>query len=530
MDARAGEAGTGGMREQEETIRLLSLPETFGVDRVETVETHASLVFLAGDRAVKLKRAVRYPYLDYSTRDRRREACEAELAINRGFAPDLYLGVEAVTRGADLRLRLGGVGTPEDWVVVMRRFASDTQFDRLADRGALTPGLMRELADTIAACHRMAEPREGDGGAAGIAQAIELAVEGMREAADTGLDPDAVAAWATRARAALEGQAALLEARRRAGKVRACHGDLHLRNICLLEGRPTPFDAIEFDPHLSSIDVLYDLAFLLMDLHGRGLDGLGNALFNRYLDQADEAGGLAALPLFLSLRAGIRAAVAGAARGAAPEQARGFGAEAVRYLGLAAALLEDGDPAGLVAIGGASGTGKSTLAYALAPLLGRAPGARVLRTDVLRKRAAGVPIESRLPAESYTEAAQAATYAALAAEARVCLDGGQAVIADAVFVPKGAAGIERVAREAGVAFQGLFLVADEAVLLRRVAARSGDASDATEAVVRAQMTAPSPPPPGWAVIEAGGDPAAVLEAARAGLGRLTPSPCGRGSG
>ena len=520
-----------GQGEQDETVALLSRPDTYGVDAVEIVETHISRVFLAGDRAYKLKKAVRFSYLDYSTPELRLAACRAELAVNRCFAPGLYLRVAPVTRRPDGALALGGEGPAADWVLVMRRFDQQLQLDRVAERGGLTPALARMLADRIAEVHAGAETRFEHGGASGLRRALDVTVENLRLAAtagpDTGatLDRAAVEEWAAQARRALQGNAELLDSRRLAGRVRACHGDLHLRNICVLDGRPTPFDAIEFDPALSCIDVLYDLAFLLMDLHGRGFGPAANAVFNRYLDLRDEVDGLQALPLFMSLRAAIRAQVTAAAcrsrPGPAVADVEVRAAEAARYLALAHELLAAA-PARLVAIGGLSGSGKTTLAYRLAPTLGRPPGARVVRSDVLRKRAAGLAPEARLPPDAYTAASRAAVYGALEAEARLCLTAGQAVVADAVF-GGGAerSAIEGVARSCAVPFDGLWLEAPLDVLAARVAARTGDASDATPEVVRAQHAAldgPGSAAAGWRVIAAAGDAAATERAARAALG------------
>ena len=519
-----------GESEQDKTVALLSRPNTYGVDAVELVETHISRVFLAGDRAYKLKKAVRFSYLDYSTPELRLAACRAELAVNRRFAPGLYLRVAPVARRPGGALALDGEGPAADWVLVMRRFDQEAQLDRVAERGGLSPEMARLLAGRIAEVHAAAETRPEHGGASGLRRALDLTVENLRLAAtagqDTGaiLDPAAVEEWAARARRALQGNAELLDGRRFAGRVRACHGDLHLRNVCVLDGWPTPFDAIEFDPALSCIDVLYDLAFLLMDLWMRGFGPAANAVFNRYLDLRDEAGGLPALPLFMSLRAAIRAQVTAAAcRGRSGPPAADAGAraaEAARYLASARELLAAA-PARLVAIGGLSGSGKTTVAYRLAPTLGRPPGARVVRSDVLRTRAAGLAPEARLPSEAYTAPVRAAVYGALEAEARLCLTAGQAVVADAVF----GGGAERsaiagVARSCAVPFDGLWLQAPLDVLAARVAARTGDASDATPEVVRAQCAAlgeAGPAPAGWRGVVAAGDAAATERVARAAL-------------
>jgi hypothetical protein len=297
--------------------------------------------------------------------------------------------------------------------------------------------------------------------------------------------------------------------------VRRCHGDLHLRNICLVDGKPTLFDPIEFSDELATIDVLYDLAFLLMDLHHRGHDELGNRVLNRYLDRTEDQGGLAALPLFLSLRAGIRAHVAAAAatRQSSAEKAAALAEESRAYLKLAIELLSPRAPS-LVAIGGLSGTGKTSLAYALAPALGPVPGARILRSDVLRKRSFGVSPETRLPAAAYEPAMSERVYRMLSAEAAETLAGGYAVLADAVFLrPEERQAIGEVARSKGVAFTGLWLEAAPESLARRIEGREQDASDADVEVMRRQA-ALDPGPIGWRRIDAGGGIEHTVEQAR----------------
>ncbi len=504
--------------QQDEVYALLSGPETYGVDHVDRIETHASIVFLAGERAYKLKKAVRYSYLDYSTRDKRKAACEAELAINWRFAPQLYLAVEPIVRASDGRPQLGGIGEALDWVLVMRRFDQSVQFDHMAERNALTPELMLALADRIVEVHEATEARRDYGGAQGLRAAIEGSRDNLRLAIEQGLASAEVEEWLERAMAAHARLAPLLERRRLAGKVRACHGDLHLQNICLFEGRPTLFDAIEFDPAISTIDPLYDLAFLLMDLHHRGLDVHGNLVFNRYLDRRDEADGLAALPLFISVRAAIRAQVTAAA--ARQRHDRRDPAvlmkQARSYLRLALESLATPSPR-LVAIGGFSGTGKSTLAYRLAHSIGRAPGARVLRSDVLRKRLAGVKESSPLPQQFYTPEAHAAVYRCLEEEARTCLAGGCPVILDAVW----GQGSEREAlaalvRDMGVPFAGLWLEAPRDLLEKRIRARKSDASDATVEVLHRQL-ALGESPEDWRKLDAAGSPEEMAKAALAVL-------------
>ncbi|WP_029008132.1 AAA family ATPase [Azospirillum halopraeferens] len=499
---------------QDAVIAFLEDPGTHGGQPVERIDTHGAIVFLAGDRALKLKRAVRFPYMDFSTRERRRAACEAELALNRRTAPDLYRAVEPVVRRSDGTLATGGSGAVLDWVVVMHRFDGDRLFDRMAGRGALTPDLMRHLADAIAAFHAAAPERRDAGGAAAMAAVSDGNLAELAQSPAL-FPPPLVDRLAAASRTALARHGALMDARRDAGRVRHCHGDLHLRNIVLHDGRPTLFDCIEFDDSLAVVDVLYDLAFLLMDLDHRGLRPLGNAVLNRYLEVTGEHGGLALLPLFLSVRAAVRAKVDAAAAAAQEdgERAAGLRADARRYLEQALASLEPPPPR-LVAVGGLSGTGKTTVARGLAPAIGPAPGAVVLRSDVLRKRLHGVAETTRLPPEAYTPAATAAVYAAIADAAAAALAAGHAVVADAVYArPEERQAIAAVAAAAGVPFHGVWLEAPAPVREQRVTGRCGDASDATAEVVHRQESY-DPGPLDWVPVAAGGDPAAVLDAAR----------------
>lgn len=478
------------VEDQSEAIAFLSRPDAFGAAgaEVERVETHISEIFLIGDRAYKLKRAVRLPYLDFSTAELRRAACESEVAVNRRTAPGMYLGVVPLVRGADRALRLGGDGRPVDWLVEMTRFDQDTLFDRLARAGTLDRPMMEDLAEVIARFHRLAERCPDGGGRAVMAMVIDSNARTFAEFAAGVLDAAKVARLDTLSRQTLDGCAGLLDARRDAGSVRHCHGDLHLRNICLLDGEPTLFDGIEFNDAFTRIDVFYDLAFLLMDLDHRDLGGLANIVVNRYLDVTEDVGGLAALPLFLAVRAAIRAHVdaASAASLSDPAQAAQLGREAAVYLDAALAYLAPPPPR-LVAVGGFSGTGKSYLARQVAPAIGAAPGARLVRSDIIRKRLAGVHFLTRLGDDGYTADMTRRTYRGLCDEARATLRTGHSVIADAVFArPAQRDAIAAVAADAGVPFQGLWLEAPSEVRAGRIGGRGRDASDATRDLVHHQ--------------------------------------------
>jgi hypothetical protein len=477
--------------DQSETVGFLSRPDTYGggVADVERIETHISVVFLAGERALKLKRAVRFPYLDFSTPALRHHFCQVEFETNRRTAPELYLGVVPVVRTASGGLGLGGPGEPVDWLVEMARFDQAMLFDRLATEGRLDRFVVESVADAIARFHAGAEPRRGAADRALIGGIIDGNRRAFVECGAGCVDLGAVERLTAAAGRALEAAGDLIDRRSGTGFVRHCHGDLHLRNIVIHGGRPVLFDAIEFSPTLAEIDVLYDLAFLVMDLDFRALRLLASILLNRYLDNSGDDGGLAAMPLFLSMRAAIRSHVdAAAAATLAPgEEAERLAAAARRYLELALDYLVV-RPRRLIAIGGLSGSGKSRLARHLAPLVGGAPGARIVRTDCTRKRLAGVPLTARLASSQYGPEAARRTYAALLDDARKALAGGQSVIADGVFArPEERAAIEEVAVECGVPFHGLWLDARPQALEERVIRRRHNVSDATAGVVRMQL-------------------------------------------
>jgi aminoglycoside phosphotransferase family enzyme/predicted kinase len=474
---------------QQETLAFLSKAPSYGLTGpVERIDTHAAIVFLVGDRAYKVKRAIRYPYLDYSTVELRRQACEAELILNRRTAPDLYLHVCAVCKSADGRLGFGLAGEPVDWLVVMRRFDQNCLFDRMADQRRLTSPLLRNLTDEIVRFHAQAEVMRDRHSAEGIRSVIEANRVSMLQVPDI-LPITRAESLYERSMTSLAEIAALLDRRASGGHVRRCHGDLHLRNICLLDQRPTLFDCIEFSDAIACIDVLYDLAFLLMDLWHRDLRNEANAVFNRYLDSTDETDGLAAIPLFISLRAAIRAHVEASAASMQPnaEEVQRKTHVARTYLALAEDALQR-HPARLIAVGGLSGTGKSTLAQAIAPVLIEAPGARILRSDIIRKLLHGISPETRLPESAYTKDSNADVYRVLCRQSADTLAANFPVIADAVFSnPDERDAIERVAFDAGIDFAGLWLEAPPEQLARRLDQRSGDASDATVKVMWQQL-------------------------------------------
>ena len=476
--------------DQTRTIEFLARPETLGdgSTTVERAETHISVVFIGRERVLKLKRAVKFPFLDFSTAEARREACEAEVRINRRTAPRLYRGVLPVTRTADGGLELDGDGEAVDWVIDMVAFEQSTLFDRQARRGVLDRSVMESLAAIIAEFHQDAEVRDDLGGSAGIGSTLGSNEATLAQASEGVLDMEAVARLNAQSREALERVAPLLDARKAAGKVRRCHGDLHLRNIFLYDGRPTLFDAIEFNEGFAVIDVLYDLSFLLMDLDVRDLRRLSSMVFNRYLDTTGDIDGLAAMPLFLAMRATIRAFVNAAASHAVDDAGKKaeMGEEARAYLNRALGYLNPPAPR-VVAVGGLSGSGKSRLAREIAGYVGAAPGARVVRSDVVRKRLAGVDPLTRLGPDGYSAEMSKRTYDAVFDEARAVVATGHSAILDVVFADQALRErAEALAGELGVPFNGLWLEAPPEVMEMRVTKRRNNVSDADVSVLRRQ--------------------------------------------
>ena len=435
-------------------------------------ETHISAVFIGNDTVWKLKKAVRMPFLDFSTLDSRAHFLRRELELNRPAAPAIYRDVVAVSRRPDGSLELGG-DNPIDWVLRMAPVPAGDFLDVIASQGALPPRLLDALGDCVAAYHCGLAPVPNWDSAGSL---LRITEGNVASAMAAGLPAGAISAWQQKMVAAIDAARLWLSDRAATGCVRRCHGDLHLGNLCLWEAKPVPFDALEFDEALATIDVAYDLAFLLMDLDRRLGPRTGRAAANRVMNRYVARTGdicVLGLQLFLSQRAMIRAHVLQSMQG-----------DGGSYLAAAQDYLEPVPPI-VVAIGGLQGTGKSTLSRALAPGLGLAPGALIVRSDEVRKRLHGAEPETRLTEAAYTAAANAETNAAVIELARRGAVSRHSVIVDATFLDLSVREeLARVIQQTGVPFLGVWLDAPLSVLRARVGARSGDASDATVAVLQ----------------------------------------------
>ncbi len=462
-----------------------------GLAGTPPIETHISAVFRGVDAVWKLKKAVRLPFLDFSAVEDRRRFLQRELALNAPYAPGLYRDVVPIERRPGGLAFSAGPEGAVDWVLRMARVPDGDFMERMA----LTPELLDATADAVAEMHAALAPVMVE---RPVWRLRQVALGNGRSALAAGLPSDAVHRWQDGMLATIDRRAGLIERRAASGFVRRAHGDLHLGNLLLWRGRPAPFDALEFDEELATIDLGYDLAFLLMDLERRSR-AAANRVLGRYVGRSGDAALVGLLPPFLSMRAMVRAHV---------EASRGNGG--LDYLDTAISVLRPAAPV-VVAIGGLMGTGKTTLARALAPELGGAPGALVVRSDEVRKRLQAVRPETRLPASAYDLASHRRTDAALLANVQDAVAGGHAVVVDATFLDPGLReSVAAAARASGIPFVGLWLHAPMHELEHRVATRLGDASDATVAVLRA-VTAVVPPAD-WRHIEATDAEAALREA------------------
>jgi len=443
------------------------------------IDTACAHVFLASEAAWKIKRHADLGYADFSTLERRKWALDRELEFNKAAAPDIYRAVRRITREPGGALALDGAGDIAEYVLEMRRF--DEREVLAAKPESVNGDLAEMLGRTIAGFHAAA-PLRPAGGLTALAFTVGSNAQLLRETCE-GLDQDRVEQMIALTEVELERQSPLLAHRAATGFSRRCHGDLHLGNILMEDGKPILFDCIEFSDILSDLDVQYDLAFLLMDLDFRGRRDAAVRALSAYLDEAARSfpaeiwGGLAALPLMLSVRAGVRAHVS--AHSGEPAMARAYVEAAIGHL--------SPSPPVLAAVGGLSGSGKSRFSRVIAPALGASPGAVILRTDEIRKRLMNVPPTRTMPPETYTPEFYVRTYDTMIDNARTMLKAGRAVVLDATFIdPALRARVEGLARECGVSFRAAWLDAPIEVLAARVAGRKGDASDATVAVLHDQ--------------------------------------------
>jgi aminoglycoside phosphotransferase family enzyme/predicted kinase len=501
--------------DQNEALAFLAAGAGTGVP-AKRIDTHISIVFLAKDRVLKIKRAVRLPFLDNATLEKRRLCCEEELAVNARNAPGIYRRVVPITREPD-GLALDGKGPAIEWAVEMARFDERHTLDHLARARAVPSGAADALAETMHASHAFAPIAAQSQWPASIGAIIDRNTEKYRE--QRVLAAGDVERLHQLSHRHFRNHLALLQRRTAAGLVRRCHGDAHLANIVMIGEKPVLFDAIEFDADMATTDLLYDLAFPIMDfLHFDDADA-ASRVFNGYLKSGwrEHGDALVLLPLFLSMRAAVRALVSFTKHELCPDDPICI-ADAKSYFALALRLIAPDKPS-LIAIGGRSGTGKSLLGRSIAGRIAPAPGAVLLRSDLIRKELAGVDALTRLPEAAYTRESSEQVYDEMFGRARTVLRQGCSALLDAAFLTEAErTTAAEIAGAAGIEFHGLFLTAAPEVRAQRVDARRGDASDATEAVAIGQE-AIDPGAIDWHLIDASGTPDQTLARATSHLSR-----------
>ncbi len=476
-------------------IQALQNPALYDhpVTEFRVLETHISWVILTGDYAYKIKKPMDFGFLDFSTLARRKYFCEEELRLNQRLAEKLYLDVLPIT-GTDSEPQIGGTGEAIEYAIRMRQFEQSQLLDARQERGQLEPELLTALARQTAEFHHRIPQVPADkplGTPEAVYGAMQENFDQIRPLLDDAAlleQVDRLEAWT---RSTFELNRPLIQQRRDQGYVRECHGDLHLANITVYEGEVTVFDCIEFSEPFRWIDVINDLAFLLMDLESRREQPLASLVLNTYLEFRGDFQGLALLPLYKAYRAMVRAKIAlftmgnpsltQADRDGLLQRYRDYAALAESYSEIPSRFL--------LATTGLSASGKSVTSRALAMELGLIR----LRSDVERKRLFGLgPLDqskSTPKGNIYTDEATRQTYDTLAALAAQMLSYGQAVIVDAACLRQAERDqLAAVAESQGVPFALIDCEAPEKLRRQWIRERSGDASEADESLLDEQKT------------------------------------------
>lgn len=461
---------------------------------IHHIQTHISHVLLTGDYAYKIKKPVDLGFLDYSTLDNRRHFCEREVELNRQFAPHLYLDTVAIyesPNGFTLIPHTSDAPIAE-YAVKMNQFREQDVLLQVFQRGELSAGDVAELAQQLAQIHQQARTNPAIA-AFGKPHAIRKMAEGnlnvVRPFIGQTISPETFSEIESKTLRFFETHHALLQTRADTGKIRECHGDLHLNNICRYEDRLQLFDRIEFNDTYTNIDVIYDLAFLLMDIQFRGRPDLATMLLNEYLEHTGDYEGARLLPVYLSMRAFIRGevqSILAAESGIDSSTREAAATEATRYFEHALNALTPAAPR-IILIGGVSGSGKSHLARRLAPEL----GAIHIRSDALRKHLAGVSLHEHHH-DVYSKERTEQTYGELERIGVQLASEGYPVILDATWLARDR---RTQALRNGIRSAIVFCTAAEDRLIERIEARNADVSDATVDVMRAQLKSVEIPTP-----------------------------------
>ena len=460
------------------------------VEPIRLMQTHVSYVLLTGDYAYKVKKPVNFGFLDYSTLERRRHFCQEELRLNQRTAAELYL--EVVPIGQDGETYGLGSDSAVEYAVKMVQFPQDTLLSALYERGDLTEDLIRTLAEQVAAFHLAAETNDHIrrfGAVAQIRQAFDenyAQTQGYVGGPQTQAQLDQTQAATDHIFAT---QADLFQRRVAQNWIRACHGDLHLNNLCHWQDQLYLFDCIEFNEPFRYVDVMYDVGFVVMDLLAKDCRALATAFLNYYVEHTGDWEGLQLLPLYISRQAYVWAKVTSFLLDdpAIDEATKAQASQAAaHYYHLAWEVVQP-QTGRLYLMAGLSGSGKSTTARELA----RQTGAIHLRSDALRKHLAGVPLQQRGDQSLYSPEMTQNTYDRLIELGLTLVNAGFTVVLDAKY-DRQALRLPALnqAQQAGIPAQILHCNAPPEVLEDRVRERSGDIADATVAVLQQQVMEP----------------------------------------
>jgi len=475
-------------------VKSLMRPEIFdhAVDNIQLIETHISWVILTGRYVYKLKKPLNLGFLDFSTLDKRRFYCEEEVRLNRRLAPTIYLSV-VVFHGTVENPSLSGNNEILEYAVKMKQFPQDAQMDRMLQQGELNPHQIDELAKLIAQFHQQIETADDKSHYGDLQHVYSPVEENFKQIRERKVDVKyyqtliELERWS---KSTYHDLSSILVQRKQDGFIRECHGDMHLRNLAWYQNQPIAFDCLEFNANLRWIDVISEVAFLIMDLHDKKQYHLAQRFLNTYLQATGDYSGLEVLRYYLVYRALVRAKV-NAIRlhqeGLTPEEKVNVEKEFEGYLQLAKTYTQKLVPQ-LIITRGMSASGKSTLTQ---PILERL-GAIRIRSDMERKRLFN--IEDNKHAEDgighgiYSTKASQQTYQRLYELANVVIDAGYSVIVDAVFLNvEQRKPFERLSMEKGIPYNILEFFASEKTLRNRIIKRELDISDADLSVLEDQL-------------------------------------------
>ena len=471
-------------------IKLMMQPEFYPhpvKEPIQLIQTHISYVLLTGDYVYKVKKPVNLGFLDFSTLSARHHYCQEELRLNHLLAPEIYLEVLPITQRGQ-QFILGGEGEAQEYALKMRQFPQDALLSKMLKQGKLTQELMEQLGRMVAQVHLQAQTNDyirSFGDVSKIKDAIEQNYQQSQKYIGSLQTQQQYEETKQFSDNFFSQQAALLKQRQENKWIRECHGDLHLDNICMWHEKIQLFDRIEFNEPFRFVDVMYDVAFLVMDLEAAGHQELANVFLNTYIEQTGDWEGLVILPLYLSRQAYVRAKINSWLWDnptLTEENKRQAATKASNYYHLAWKYTRP-HQGKLILMSGLSGSGKTTVAKQLA----RSLGAIHIRSDAVRKHLSGTPLEQSGDPSIYTPAMTQKTYGRLLELGAKLASRGLIVILDAKYDRQSLrSAVITKAQNNQIPIEIVFCTAPEAVLRDRILARTGDISDATVDLLESQ--------------------------------------------